>query len=119
MPDSSDYYTIYEGVWTNWSHGRVFGSTITLNRRDGGLLISFIALFVTLVSTAFWRILCFAIHHYLSSEAPRDALYHQQQAILLNSANGGSGLWSLSQMLWTRVVIRHTGRSTEYYPQLL
>lgn len=101
MSDSTDYSAIYEGVWINWSRGRIFGSTITLNRRDGGLLISFIALFVTLVGTAFWRIICFAIHHYLSCEAPRDALYHQHQAILRNSANGASGLWSLGQVLWT------------------
>lgn len=100
MSESTDYSAIYEGVWINWSRGRIFGSTITLNRRDGGLLISFIALFITLVGTSFWRILCFALHHYLSSEAPRDALYHQQQAIFRNSANGGSGLWSLAQVLW-------------------
>ncbi|EKG09753.1 hypothetical protein MPH_13186 [Macrophomina phaseolina MS6] len=101
MPASADYYSIYEGIWINWSRGRILGSTITLNRRDGGLLISFIALFVTFVGTASWRIICFALHHHLSSEAPRDALYHQQQAVLRNSANGSSGLCSLSHILWT------------------
>lgn len=101
MSDTADYYTIYEGVWTNWSRGKVLGSTITLNRRDGGLLISFITLFITQVGTAFWRVLCFTLHQNLSAEAPRDALYHQRQAILRNSANGASGLWSLVEVLWT------------------
>lgn len=100
MSELADYYSIYEGVWINWARGRVFGSTITLNRRDGGLIISFITLFITLVGTAFWRILCFTIHHRLSSKAPRDALYHQQQAALRNPANGASGLCSLIQILW-------------------
>lgn len=53
MSELADYYSIYEGVWINWARGRVFGSTITLNRRDGGLIISFITLFITLVGTAF------------------------------------------------------------------
>lgn len=90
----------YQGNWINWSHGRIFGATITLNRRDAGLLIAFIALFVTLTGTAFWRIACFALHHYFSKEAPRDGLYHQRQAILRNSANGASGLCTLTQLVW-------------------
>lgn len=98
--DTSKYYDIYRGVWINWSRGPILGSTLTLTRRNGDLLIAFVALFVTIVGTSFWRIACFFIHNLYSSEAPRDGLYHQRQAILRNSANGSSGLVSLVQALW-------------------
>lgn len=99
-PNPADYYGIHRGTWTNWSRGPILGATITLTRLEGGILISFLALFVTLVGTAFWRIACFAFHHYYCSKAPRDALYHQRQAILRNSANGASGLWRIGQIIW-------------------
>lgn len=98
--DPTAWYDIYTGPWINWSHGRILGPTITLTRRDGGFLISLVALFVTWTGTAFWRISCYLLHHYYSSEAPRDGLYHQQQAVLRNSASGVTGLWALGQMAW-------------------
>lgn len=98
--DAPKYYDIYRGIWINWSRGSIFGATLTLTRHDGDLLIAFVALFVTVVGTSFWRIACFFIHTLYSSEAPRDGLYHQRQAILRNSANGSSGLVSLAQALW-------------------
>ncbi|KAF2142170.1 uncharacterized protein K452DRAFT_270946 [Aplosporella prunicola CBS 121167] len=93
------YYTIHLGTWTNWSRGPVFGATLTLNQRDGALLIAFVALFVTIVGTNFWRLACYALHSYRSTEMPRDALHHQVQAALRNSANGTSGTWSLVTIL--------------------
>ena len=91
---------IYLGFWTNWSHGRVRGTTLTLSRRHGGLLMAFLALFVATTGTRFWRISCFFIHRYLSSENARDAQYHQRQAILRNAANSTSGLWALLRTCW-------------------
>lgn len=91
---------IYLGFWTNWSHGRVRGATLTLNRRDGGLLVAFLALFVATTGTRFWRIGCFIIHCSFSSNNARDALYHQRQAILRNAANSTSGLWALLRTCW-------------------
>lgn len=91
---------IYTGVWVNWSRGRVFGATITLTSRDGALLVAFLALFVSVVGTSVWRIGCFALHHIYSTEAPRDALHHQRQIILRNSANATYGLCALVQTLW-------------------
>ncbi|OJD31482.1 cytochrome p450 protein [Diplodia corticola] len=97
--ESESLYTIYRGVWTNWSHGQVLGLTLTLSRRQGDLLIAFTALFVTFVGTSFWRIACFAVHSLYSSGEARDALYHQRQATLRNSANGATGLIRSLQML--------------------
>ncbi|OJD39060.1 uncharacterized protein BKCO1_3000121 [Diplodia corticola] len=44
-------YTVRTGLWTNWSHGSVFGATLTLSRDNANLLIAFVALFVTVVGT--------------------------------------------------------------------
>ncbi|KAF2140948.1 uncharacterized protein K452DRAFT_351652 [Aplosporella prunicola CBS 121167] len=93
-------YNIYTGYWINWSKGHTLGATITLDRRDGSLLIAFLAMFVSVVGTSFWRISCLAFHSLYSTEAAQDALYHQRQAILRNSANSTSGLWSLLNVLW-------------------
>jgi hypothetical protein len=41
-----DDIPVYLGVWTNWSRGQVMGSTLTLDRRNGSLLIAFLAFFV-------------------------------------------------------------------------
>ncbi|OJD40710.1 uncharacterized protein BKCO1_1000451 [Diplodia corticola] len=96
----TSHYEIFTGIWTNWSRGPVFGRTLTLPRRNGDLLIAFIALFVTIVGTSFWRILCFALHSLFSTDKTRDGIYHQRQAILRNSANGASGLVRFIQAMW-------------------
>lgn len=93
-------YGVYLGIWTNWSRGRVMGSTLTLSREDGNILISFTAFFIGLVATRFWRIMCFILHNSFSTSKPRDALYHQQQAILRNSNAVDSGLLVFLQLAW-------------------
>lgn len=98
--DSIPGFGIHTGFWINWSHGQLFGSTLTLDRRDGGLLTSFLALFITFVGAAFWRLSCFILHQFLSTEAPRDGIYHQRQAVLRNAAESGSGLWTLGKVFW-------------------
>lgn len=96
----SSAYPVHLGFWTNWSHGKVHGATITLTSRDGALLTAFLALFVAFAGTSFWRIACFALHQTYSSDAPCDGLYHQRQAILRNSTNGTAALSSFIRILW-------------------
>jgi hypothetical protein len=91
-------YGVYLGMWTNWSRGRVLGATLTLSREDGNYLLSFTAFFIGFVSTRFWRIMCFILHNLFSTSTPRDALYHQQQAILRNSYSADSGLLVFVQL---------------------
>lgn len=91
---------IYLGFWTNWSHGAIRGATLTLKRRDGGFLLAFLALFVTVAGTSFWRIACFAIHRIRSSEGAADGIYHQIQAILRNATDATSALWGMLRIAW-------------------
>ena len=96
-PVSNGNSGVYIGAWINWSHGSVRSATITVTTRDGALLIAFLAFYVGLASTSFWRIACFAFHQMLSSDKLEDGLYHQRQAILRNSATDVVGLWSFMQ----------------------
>ena len=75
---------VYTGFWTNWEQGRVVGSTLTL--RNGAYLVAFLALFVRIVGSHFWRLLCYAIFHYMPSRMDElDRSTTQQKAILRNS----------------------------------
>ncbi|KAF2115544.1 hypothetical protein BDV96DRAFT_82414 [Lophiotrema nucula] len=92
---------VYIGVWTNWSHGRVLGSTLTLTQRNGTLLIAFIALFVSFVGSNFFKLTAFILHVWTSSgETSKDAIYHQRQAILRNSPSGTDSLWHLLRLVF-------------------
>ncbi|KAF1951516.1 hypothetical protein CC80DRAFT_528262 [Byssothecium circinans] len=95
-----DAYHVHLGFWTNWDHGKVEGATITLTRKNGGLLVAFIAIFVGAAGKSFWRLACFLLHRMLSSPTPRDGTYHQVQAILRNCDTAQDAAWSLSQVIW-------------------
>jgi hypothetical protein len=96
----TDKYPVYLGVWTNWSRGQVFGLTLTLKRQEANLLIAFTAFFIALVSTRFWRIVCFAFHRHYATPSPQNTVYHQRQAILRNSSAAESGMLLLLQLIW-------------------
>ena len=99
--DHTSNLKVHLGFWTNWEYGNIRGATITLTNGSGKLFIAFIALFITVVGTSFWRIVCFGLHFALSSDKPQHALYHQRQAILRNSSTGWDGFRSFSQSLWS------------------
>ncbi|KAE9364713.1 hypothetical protein N431DRAFT_355340 [Stipitochalara longipes BDJ] len=99
MPtDSTTTYDVQLGAWTDWSRGRVFGATLTFTRQDGNLLIAFLAFFVALVGTRFWRLVCLILHHIYSKENPSDGLYHQRQVLLRNTPNPEAALVTIANM---------------------
>lgn len=96
-------YPVYIGVWTNWSlGGRVTGSTITLTHRNGALLTAFLAVFITVVGSSLWRIICFALYQSFlpKKRLSLDGLYHQRQAILRNASDEKTSFISLCQIVW-------------------
>lgn len=113
---SVNYYGVYTGVWTNWSRGSTFGSTLTLTQADATLLTAFVAFYVTLVGTRLWKIACLIYHFNLSSVSPRDALHHQRQAILRNAPDALDGFIEMGRLalawrsvagltrVWTRIL---------------
>ncbi|KAH8893025.1 hypothetical protein GQ53DRAFT_646127, partial [Thozetella sp. PMI_491] len=106
MPSSP--YLVHLGVWTNWSYGRVYGSTITLTKENGAFLLSFIAFYVTIVGYHLWRIIGFSLHRFLSTPTSEDGLHHQRQVILRNSSSPLDVAWTLLRvaLAWKKVA-RH------------
>ena len=91
---------VYTGVWVNWSRGTILGSTLTLSDRNGGLLIAFLAIFVSAAGGALWRILSYIIHQSRAKLNYQDGLHHQQQVIFRNASSPGSASWQLLQLLF-------------------
>lgn len=117
---SGDYLDVHLRFWTNWSHGKVRGTTITLTRNNGGLLIAFVAIFVGATGRSLWRIFCFILHYLLSTPMEsKDGFHHQRQAIIRNSDTASQGGWQLltSVVTWKRWSVRPhfiVGRSLSY-----
>ena len=91
---------IFQGGWINWTDGAIRGATITISSRNGNLLISFIATFITIVGSALWKILTYLFHQVRSSKDPQDGLHYQQQNILRNTSTPGSAAYQFLQQLW-------------------
>lgn len=100
-------YDVHLGFWINWSSGRMQGATFTTTRESGGLLVAFIALYVSTSGRSFWRVSCFLLHRMFSSHAPMDGLHHQRQVILRNADTAAQGLMTLLYTLkWRRKASR-------------
>lgn len=76
---------IYLGFWVNRSFDAVHGATLTLDRKRGGLLIAFLALFVSTSGRSIWKILRVFLHFVYSSDKSLDGVHLQRQAILRNT----------------------------------
>jgi hypothetical protein len=100
MASFQDEFQVYTGFWTNWSHGPILGATLTLSRRNANILISFTSIFLSVVGTRFWRILCIILHRWYSQpfEHSLDGLHHQRQLLLRNSHSPDAGLLSFLQL---------------------
>lgn len=90
----------YLGVWTNWSKGKIHGSTLTLPRREAGLLTAFLAIYVSAVGGQFWRIVCYTVHQARAGQTARrgDVFHRQTQVLLRNSEGAGGGLWEFARL---------------------
>ncbi|KAI3319692.1 hypothetical protein HD806DRAFT_547935 [Xylariaceae sp. AK1471] len=100
LSNDADQYPVYRGIWTNWSRGQILGLTLTLRCEEANLLIAFTAFFVAIVSSRFWRIICFAFHRQYATATQQDVVYHQRQAILRNSTTPEGGIQQLLQLIW-------------------
>ncbi|KAF1977635.1 hypothetical protein BU23DRAFT_527175 [Bimuria novae-zelandiae CBS 107.79] len=100
-------YDVHLGFWINWSAGKMRGATFTTTKESGGLLIAFIALYVSTSGRSFWRVSCFLLHRLFSSHVPMDGLHHQRQVILRNADTAAQGMMTLIYALkWRRKASR-------------
>lgn len=101
----------YLGVWTNWSRGKVYGATLTLHRREAGLLTAFLAIYVSAVGGQFWRIVCYSFHQARAGRTARlgNVSHRQIQVLLRNSEGAGGALWEFARLPFQW---RHWGKDT-------
>ncbi|KAJ4355598.1 uncharacterized protein N0V89_003618 [Didymosphaeria variabile] len=104
---------VYYGSWINWSRGKYNGGTITLTPRNAGILIAFLAIFVSIAGGSLWRIIAFILHQRRVAKDPRDGLHYQQQVILRNAATPGVASWQLLWLVppWRRISKRPLWKS--------
>jgi hypothetical protein len=83
---SSD--NIYTGFWVNQAYGPFRGACLTLSHEVGGLLIAFLALFVTAAASSIWKITRFMLHTTYATPNIhlQDGLHQQRQILLRNTA---------------------------------
>lgn len=67
---------------------------------QGAYLIATLAIFVRLAAGHFWDIICWCWFHSHQTEAEKDGLYHQQQALLRNNLTDARALWHFSLTAW-------------------
>lgn len=86
IPSHTINQDVYQGFWINQSLGGFHAATITLDRRWGGLIISFLALFINATARSIWKLTRFALHVSYTTPTGQDGVYHQRQAILRNTS---------------------------------
>ncbi|KAF8537382.1 hypothetical protein BDD12DRAFT_887763 [Trichophaea hybrida] len=91
---------IYTGVWTNYSRGTIFGSTLTLTDARATALVSFLAVLITHTSTRSFKILRYISYHLRSHEIARDGLARQQDVLLRNAETDTAMLPIVPWIAW-------------------
>jgi len=91
---------VYTGRWIDQSYNSIIGDRITIATTHGRYLIAFVATFDLWVGFAAWSLLAFIIHQYRSTREARDALFHQSQVALRNSATATNFLTATVTIAW-------------------
>ena len=94
---------VYTGFWTNYTNGTVRGATLTLSFQGGAFLVAFLALFVRIAGSHFWKLTCRTFFYFNARKAsskPQDGLHHQHQAILRNNSSATHALWLFLRTGW-------------------
>jgi hypothetical protein len=94
--DASSY--TYQGVWINWSRGKILGGTLTLAPANATILVAVLAIFVQVAGSQLWKVFQLALHQCRATQKSRDGVYHQQQAVLRNNPSDFSSIWQLLQV---------------------
>ena len=72
----------------------MYGATITLSARDGGLLIAFLALCVKVTAARLWHIVSYVVHQARARRAPQDGPRQQTQVTFRNAGSATSAAWN-------------------------
>ena len=104
MPQALDPTAyIHEGVWIDWTKGRVQGLTLTLAPTGANILIAMLALFVTMSGGQLWTILRYTLHQIRASDKSRtlSMLHNQEQVVLRNATSDIAAARLLLELAWS------------------
>lgn len=115
---------VYVGLWNNHDLGSVFGKVLTIPYRTGAILVTLLAILVTLAANRSWKIWRFLLH--ISLDTLRRRLHIQdhfsirkQQAILRNSETAGGALLSLLEVSRANKSTKSATPTRNIFPVLL
>lgn len=78
------------------------GTTLTLPKQWGVVLIAFLALFVRFAGSHLWNIVCFTMHQIRAAPGDQDDIYHQFQVILRSGSSESRVLLDIMKIWWNR-----------------
>lgn len=76
---------VYVSFWIDRLHGTIRGATLALDRSSGGLLIVFLALYVSASRRGFWKLVRRLLHLVYLTHSNTDGVRHQRQSVLRNT----------------------------------
>lgn len=93
---------VYEGIWTDWSRGNVWGLTWTLCPTQAIIVTNALAVFVTISAIRLWTIIRFILSELSASEQP-DLTPHlrKKQVILRNAGSDLATAWLMGNLFWS------------------
>ncbi|KIW26657.1 uncharacterized protein PV07_06474 [Cladophialophora immunda] len=82
-------FSIYQGVWTDWSRGKTWGLTLTLCPTHATILTNSLAVFVTICGIQLWNIVRQLIYKFCTPAKPEMLTPHlrKQRAVLKNAGS--------------------------------
>lgn len=95
-----DSQFVKQGYWLESDRGSVLGKTITTDVRTGTLVVSILAILVTLATSHSWNLLLFALHQYRANGKAADVLSRQQQVLLRMGPAPASFLIEWIKIYW-------------------
>ncbi|KAK4941091.1 hypothetical protein LTR10_018891 [Elasticomyces elasticus] len=103
MADALDPATIvYQGFWTDWSKGQVWGLTLTLSPTHTSILTNALTMFVTISGIQLWTIIRYTLHQRGVRPQPEDMTPHlrHEQLILRNAGSDLATAWLMFILAW-------------------
>ncbi len=100
IPSGSGENDVYLGFWINRSLSQLHSATLTMDRRQGGLFIAFLALYVGTMGRSLWKLVRFFLHLVQSKQQSEDGVYHQRQAVLRNTPLPEDAILGLAFVNW-------------------
>ncbi|KAK5940744.1 hypothetical protein PMZ80_007161 [Knufia obscura] len=94
---------IYEGFWTDWTKGNIWGLTLTLSPTNATVLTNSLTVFVTLCGVQLWTILRYILHQRGAPLQPEASTPHlnKQQLILRNAGSAVATAQLMLELAWT------------------